>query len=233
MDTGMLFLGEIMVYAVVAGVLGYMIGTGAFVLLYAGGLAPEGFRPNYSSLYTITSVGISIGIMLVASIYPFIKASKLVTPSLERKWKITSKPIGTKWEIPLPLKVRREEYIPTLKYLNEYLSLQKVKGRESFLTTESNIVEKTTDRGKENVLSAVLNIGGELSTSLEVRGLEKAGEEGVLYLGLEFGRISGTLGQWKKTVPGLANSLRKQILTWTGLPSGAKARYMDKGESQK
>lgn len=224
-QVGMVFLGEVVVFAVIAGMAGYLIGTGSYIFMYGWGIAPEGFRPNYSSIFTMSSVGISMAIMVVASIYPFYKASKLVTPSLERKWKITTKAVGASWEIPLPVKIIRGEYRGLLRYLDEYLdSLRESRGG-AFLTVDTAVTTQVVEDETVEVFEATLNIGAEVRTSVKVRSLPGEDPESVNIL-FEFNRLSGKLGTWQKSIPSIADTLRKQVLNWTGLTPTMRSEYI-------
>jgi ABC-type antimicrobial peptide transport system permease subunit len=108
MQIGYMFLTENVVYAIVGGVLGYLLGLlSSHYLRLFGLLGDVGI--NYSSSSVIISIGIVVALVLGASIYPIYRVALLITPSLERRWRITSKPKGDEWEISIPFRVKEEE----------------------------------------------------------------------------------------------------------------------------
>ncbi|KYH42827.1 MAG: hypothetical protein AYL33_000500, partial [Candidatus Bathyarchaeota archaeon B63] len=114
MHVATMFLVESIVFAVLGATLGYILSLiiGAIVAAYA----PGAILTNYASAYIILSITASMGTVMASSIYPAIRASRLVTPSLERVWRVPTKPIGTEWTIPLPFSFTEEEALGALAY---------------------------------------------------------------------------------------------------------------------
>jgi ABC-type antimicrobial peptide transport system permease subunit len=99
-----MFIAEAMTFAFVSSFTGYIIGIGLIKLFSSiPGFLQAGFTPNYSAGIVVVAIALLMMATLIASVYPALKAGTLVTPSLERKWKIPTKPLGGTWEIPLPL----------------------------------------------------------------------------------------------------------------------------------
>jgi len=109
-----IFLGEAVAYALMSAPLSYILSCilGHFSSIFA----------NYASVAVVIAILSSILVILLSSIYPLYKASRLVTPSLERDWTPKTKPRGNTWDIPLPLALEsEEEACGMLVYITNYL----------------------------------------------------------------------------------------------------------------
>ncbi|TLN01155.1 FtsX-like permease family protein, partial [bacterium] len=110
-----MFLAEAGIYAVLGGTLGYLAG----IVLASAAYILFGIAVNYSSLMVVAVVLLSMALTTASTIYPMYKSTKLVTPSLERRWKVPTKPKGDNWEIPLPFVSSEAEAEGILTFLKE------------------------------------------------------------------------------------------------------------------
>ncbi|MEM2922010.1 MAG: FtsX-like permease family protein, partial [Candidatus Bathyarchaeia archaeon] len=112
---------ESSVYSLLGILIGYFLGFIGNDLFRGIGILPVNFTFNYASLFAMASLLITLISALVASVYPAYSAAKLVTVSLERKWKPPTKPKRGHWEIPLPVKITEvDEVGGLLTFLREY-----------------------------------------------------------------------------------------------------------------
>jgi hypothetical protein len=76
---------------------------------------------NFASTFTVVGLLTIIIASLAAVSYSTLLASRIITPSLERRWKLKTKPKGDEWDIALPTSATSlEETRGILAYLYEY-----------------------------------------------------------------------------------------------------------------
>ncbi len=102
------FIAELSAYGFLGATVGYFGGWALSKVLRLAGVLPETFVFNYASMSIVLVVVLVLLSTAMAAAYPAYLASKMVTPSLERRWKATGPPRGTTWEIPLPFRVPTE-----------------------------------------------------------------------------------------------------------------------------
>ncbi|MEM2868392.1 MAG: M28 family peptidase, partial [Candidatus Bathyarchaeia archaeon] len=127
-----IFLSESVIYAIISGILGYIFGVIGIQMGFLFHIYSEFFYPNFTSSWIIIVVSLTMLASILSSTYPAYKVSKMVTPSLERKWKLTTKPIGDNWEVSFPFLIPSEQVNGLLKFLAEYASSHSVEGIDSF-----------------------------------------------------------------------------------------------------
>ena len=89
-----MFLTESLVYAVSGATIGLLAGLYLNKVMLDLGLLPPEFKFNFSGSFILLSVGVIIATIFLSSIYPARMVSRIITPSLERKWKPPTKPRG-------------------------------------------------------------------------------------------------------------------------------------------
>ncbi|MCX8184099.1 MAG: hypothetical protein N3F08_06755 [Crenarchaeota archaeon] len=76
-------------------------------------------------------------LVLAASLYPFYRVSVTVTPSLERKWRLQTRPKGDSWDIPIPFRIKEDDRAAGIAvFLHEYLWNKRIE-RAGVFTVES------------------------------------------------------------------------------------------------
>jgi ABC-type antimicrobial peptide transport system permease subunit len=218
-----IFLTEAMIYGLTAGVLGYLLGMLANVFLMSRAMLPEGYMVNSSSMSTVLAIGVSMAFCLLAAAYPAAVASRLVTPSLERKWKMTTKPRGETWEIPLPFSMpEAQEALGVLEYINEYLVAHTVETPEPFIARESKI-----DRAQFKLFSTMIlqPIEAEIiqELSIEVSQVKMAQRA---QFTIVIKKLSGPRETWEAVNYKVIDVMRKQLLMWRSLSSEQRRKYM-------
>ncbi|MBW2559157.1 MAG: hypothetical protein JRD69_10065, partial [Deltaproteobacteria bacterium] len=134
-----MFLAESVIYAVVGGVLGYTCSIAAYTITSATALLA--FTINYSSSFVALTLICIMIVTILSSIYPAILASKIVTPSLERAWKIKTKPVGDLWEIPIPTIITDRDVLGISNYLEEFIRV----GEAGLFSTENYKIRKESN----------------------------------------------------------------------------------------
>ncbi|RLF04295.1 MAG: hypothetical protein DRK00_07045 [Thermoprotei archaeon] len=189
-------------------------------------MLPENFIVNASSLAVAISLTITLLASLLSSIYPALIASKLSVPSLERRWKMPTKPRGNKWEIPLPLSIPSyQETYGLLYYIYEYLKAHTVETAERFIVDELGI-----DPEKVAVVAIMslkpLESGTRQRAVISIRYLETENRY-LFVINLEL--LHGARDVWMAANYHVVDALRKQMLLWRSLSEEERRMYVEKG----
>jgi len=218
-----MFLAEALVYAVVGSVTGYIIVMGIWSLVPTAELT---LMPiNFSSSWVTTTISLIMLVTILSSIYPILKASKIVTPSLERAWKIPTNPVGDSWEIPLPITLSGDkEVYGACRYLIEYL-----KSHVGEVGSFSSQNLRFSDEQKTKTISmdtrlAPYELGVKQNATIY---FVKSASENRWYTSIVLHRTSGEYASWVRLVRRFIDDIRKQLLLWQTLPSKEKTKYIE------
>jgi hypothetical protein len=227
-----LFLAESLVYALLGAVMGYVYGVIGCWLFASLNMYPEGFYPNFSSFYVFIVLGSTSLVTILSTVYPSIRASRLVTPSLERKWKVPP-PRGDEWEIKMPFVFSGREIYGFLAFVHEYFDAHRTEGVGAFATfgdiewkSEENIAEdKDLKLLTANVRLAPFDVGITQQVSLIAESQRKRPYGLTLYLR----RTTGLLSDWVNSNRPFIDNMRKQLLIWRTLKTDVKEKYIETG----
>ncbi|MEM2352534.1 MAG: FtsX-like permease family protein, partial [Thermoproteota archaeon] len=229
-----MFTAETLIYAIIGGVLGYVCGISAIDISRNMSLIPSAVNLNMSSSVVFLSVGISFLSTILAAIYPAIKAGRTVTPSLERKWKIRTKPMGDEWFIPLPFTTTSiEEARGIMAFMNEFLNIHLSSEVGVFWVREKAKIREETDEKKgikRIILSAPISLPPWDSGFIEESQIiaEKTGEKTFTF-NIYLKYVSGERYPWEGSNPDFVDAIRKQLLLWKGLTQKERDEYIRKG----
>jgi len=219
----LMFITEFAIYGFLGATVGYFAGWGLSKLMRAVGALPATFVFNYASIAISTVLVLVLLSTLAAAAYPAYLASRIVTPSLERKWKVPRAPRGTFWDLPLPFRVPTErEAQAVLLYLQEYYLGA---GYEKRLFKVS-LDPKVDVAGKKLVFNVRL-YPYDAGTEQEVTVYFVRERVGGWRAGVNLRLLRGLGSVW--TGPsqyGFLDDLRKQMLLWGTLPSQERAKYI-------
>jgi len=225
-----MFITESLLYALGGAIIGYLAGWGMNKLFIIMQLLPSDFTFNFVSLFILVSIGVIITSTLLASIYPVILASRLITPSLERKWKPPTKPTGDLWEVPLPVRSSENEARGILAYLNEYYSeLGSVKPEYMIMGNPQLNIKRMTLTLNMLLTPTELNITQDVTIKALPPGeiQETVAEPSKDFLfNITIHYKSGDYKTWAARNYSIIDDLRKQMLLWRSLPNEQKQRYM-------
>ncbi|RLE95205.1 MAG: hypothetical protein DRN04_00780 [Thermoprotei archaeon] len=225
-----MFFAENVVYALVGASIGYALGLIGARFFAAYHILPEYVGVNYTSTSVIFSIGMVIIMVLSASLYPFYKVSKLVTPSLERRWKPPTKPKGDEWEIPLPFTyLDFNEVLGLVYYLSEIYREHTIERAGAYTVVKHRMFKEQEKAGIESIIwlpPYELNIR---QKSLLV--LYRSKTEGKYVTTLVLKRLSGPYVNWVNSNLGYIDELRKQFLTWRLLRPEERRKYIEKALS--
>lgn len=223
-QVGLMFLGENIIYAVVGAMTGYLAGISASYLTRKLGIIE--LPVNYTSSFVMIAVGLVIVMVLSASIYPFRKVSVTVTPSLERKWRLRTKPKGDSWGIPIPFRIKDAERAAGMAvFLQEYLWNKRIERAGTF-TVES--VEANKIESGFNVRSRVWLAPFEQNIRQDMEiVIQKSKTEQNFLISFNLQRVSGPYDSWVRFNYPFIDEVRKQMLIWNVLDPGEREKYLN------
>jgi hypothetical protein len=217
-----MFLSEAILYSVLSSMFGYTIGiVGIYATKILG--IEAGFVPNYSSSIVINSVELTMLAILTSVAYPFYKASKIVTPSLERKWKMPTKPKGDEWEIPLPFTVEESARKGLLCYIKEYVESFPVERVSLFSASNISYHEKN----KVESLDFIARLSPYEAGIRQLVSLRLIFNESdrKYHISIFVKRLEGILHVWRTANRPFINDIRRQLLNWQSLSDEEKKKY--------
>ena len=225
------YLAESLIFGLLGSVIGYMMSIGTINILLRLGLIPATVSLNFTSEWTMVAVGFSVLIVTASTIYPMFLSAKLVTPSIERVWRIPTKPKGNEWVIPLPFVSPPEETTGILNFLEEYLKGYTLEEKGLFRVSEMKryeILEK--DREIKAISATVMLAPFEagVSQDVHIRAFRPKGEKNYTFE-IYLRQKTGMRSVWVHANRHFTNVIRKQMLVWRSLKPEDKKPYM-KGE---
>ena len=223
-----MFLAESVIYGIIGGLIGYILGNIGSIILRELQLLPREFIPNVSSSWVMLAVGLGMVSTLIATLYPMYKSARLVTPSLERKWKMPTKPKDGLWVIPLPFTPSKDEVDAVIAYIKEFFETYETSEMTGpFMVRNMRLVEKREDDRWIKSIRMIVRLAPyeaalEQETELAFT-LEKDKSNCAVFLTLR--HISGVMNVWKYTNKSFVDRIRKQLLLWTSLREADKKKY--------
>ncbi|MCS7119928.1 MAG: M28 family peptidase [Nitrososphaerota archaeon] len=219
-----MFLAESSEFAIVGSIIGYLLAMGSIHvsrLMFPASAGP--MMLNYSSTTVIYAIGITMALILISTLYPVRIASRIVTPSLQRVWNPTTKPIGDEWTIPIPFTAQNAAEAKAISnYIGEWLKMHG-KGAEVFSADGLKLEE----REDLILLSFIVRLEpyelGIQQSSMLI--LTKDAESNRWYMQIYAKRISGPNRIWKKMHLSFVDKVRRQLLIWGSLNPEQKSRY--------
>jgi len=224
--TALMFIAESLVYGIVGSLIGYMLGVFTYKILEAM-RAPVGYL-NYSSTWVVMALGLGILVTLVSSLYPGWLASRLITPSLERRWAIKTKPRGDEWEIPLPfVSASKGEAKGMLNFVRALYEQHTVERAEDFSVQDMALEEGVIDDLGTFTLTATVHIVPyELGIRQGVHLTTTEQKEGPWSFSIHLTRLGGGRTQWVYHNRAFVDITRKQLLLWRSLSEKERERYL-------
>jgi hypothetical protein len=220
-----LFLSESVTYSVVGGILGYVL---SMIMAMFGGIFGAGGQLNYASTTVVTTVSIMMLAILGVTIYPVIKASRMITPSLERRWKI-SPPKGDIWEVTLPFFVTEDEEADgVISYIHELLMGHLAEDSGTFrLKPPIKFMEQKDPKAHIRALIfESLLAPYDLGISQHVEFLDvKSMETKRHNFSLHIKRLAGPRGSWITFGREFIDLIRKQVLLWRSFRPDERTEY--------
>jgi len=231
MNVALMFLSEFIVFAIVGTVIGYILGILGCNFIYAMKLLPPTFYPNFASTFVFLALGIVMLSISLASIYPFMLASRLVTPSLERRWKIETKPLGDKWFIPTPFLLTAEDVDGILEYFREFFMAypEEVAGYP-FATKSCVKKQEVIDGYLTKRLIVELHVAPfPLAINQEIEIIATEPRWNIV---LSVTRLTGKMDEWISVNKRFIDTIRKQLLIWRGITPSTREAYYKRAKGE-
>jgi len=223
-----MFFAESAIYAVIGGILGYVGASLAYVVLNS--FYPGVLPVNFSSGWVSTSIGVAMGVTILSVIYPMLKVSRLVTPSLERVWKPPTKPGQREWFVPLPFVfLTEDEGRGACAFLEEFLKSHITKQALEDFSLSILDYNEGKEEGRD---FKRLDMEGRLPPY--ERGIKQTAQLSIILdsetqrwtTELNLKRISGERRLWIKSNHMFIDSMRKQLLLWRGFSPERREEYI-------
>jgi len=229
LQVGLMFLGENIVYAIVGSMIGYLSGLSASYLLRTLGIIE--LTVNYTSSFVTVAIGSVIVMVLLASLYPLYRISILVTPSLERRWRLPTKPKGDLWDIPIPFRIKDDERAGGIAaFMREYLWNKRIE-RAGVFSVESVIASRTESTW--NIKARVWLAPYEQDIRQEMNlTITKSKTEQRHLVSLNLQRVSGPYDSWVRFNYPFVDEVRKQMLVWSLLSPEDEKGYIQTARDQ-
>ena len=221
---------ESITYSVLGVFIGYFLGFAGNTIFRATGLLPPEYTPNYASLFMMLSLAVLLLASFASSLYPARLTSKIITPSLERKWKPPTKPKKGIWEMPLPLKMEIEEIKGLIIFLREYY-LGMGAERPHYRIDAIKLFSIETDEPRLHLEVALAPYEAGVSESVDITVVRNVMEKSCSFR-IILKKISGDEDIWVRGSYAFVDDLRTQLLLWRFLPSKDRARYIAKAEKE-
>jgi hypothetical protein len=224
-SSSLLFLFETFALSVVGISLGYLIGININYILIAYNILPTTFAFNYSSTAVLIIIVIILAFCLSSTAYPAYIAAKMITPSYERKWKISSKPKGNEWEIPLPFIVSKREVVGLFKFLIEYYSNI---GEESIRTFKFRSEIKLDLRSEGPSISSIVALAPYDANITQLFTLKAIPVKDQYTFSVILKQLTGIESKtaWISSNYNFIDSIRKQFLIWRSFSDSEKEKYI-------
>jgi len=220
-----MFITEFATYAVIGTVIGYILGFALNRLFLTIGILPKEYSMNISSWFVLVSLLAILSSIIGLSSYPAIVASKLLVPSLERRWKVRAKPRGDLWEIVLPFKITsKRESLGVLLYIAEYFSGIGAVHRGYVIKSVKVFVEHISL--VMEVALTPLEMG--VSQKVIIAFIQRSAKEFTPVLQIK--RLSGNRKIWEARNYLFIDAVRKELLLWRSLPPKEKEKYIIKAK---
>ncbi|HEB70602.1 MAG TPA: FtsX-like permease family protein [Desulfobulbus sp.] len=230
-----LFVAEALAFAVLSGVLGYLLAQSSAAVL-AGTSLWQGITVNYSSTAGIAAMVLVMGVVLLSVIYPSKMAAKIAIPDVNRTWTLPS-PVNDTMSVTLPFLMHYHEHASICGFLYSFLKGHQDVSHGIFATGPIEVVDAAAlqDDGdrlpmvddcvhlRAKIWLAPFDFG--IMQWIDLRFC-KAGEgNDFLEINVRMERRAGEAGLWQRLNGPFLHSLRKQLLIWRSLDAEGHAQY--------
>jgi len=227
----LMFLCEQLIYSVVGAMTGYIAGM---LFVRASSTYLAGLFLNYSSSWVFICMLMMMGATMASSIYPLIKVSKLVTPSLERKWKIPP-PAGNEWTIPVPYATTIDiEASGIIGYVAQFMQDHMGARPEDFWVHKLAYKEWSEPGREYEAVTADVSLSPyERGVRQNVQFISTKMPDGHHNFQILITRIQGTRSDWIHQNRTFIDALRKRVLVWSFLTTQEKEKALKQLEKLK
>ena len=231
----MFFLAESLVFGVVGSVAGYVIGQGLSLLLPRS----MGLNLNYSSLSVMVVILLSIGTVLISTIYPAAMAARAAVPSGQRRWSLPQ-PQGDQIHVDFPFSYDAERVLGVCAYLDEFMQQNTEASTGKFLARPGPVgrVPMATPGGDGAANGAAYAMVYDIAPVPFDLGVNQKMEVYAYYntrvrahmLSVHLTRRSGQVHNWVHVNQPFLEALRKRLLSWRSQRPQNQQSYYENGQ---
>lgn len=233
-----LLLSESAVFSVLGIVIGLMIGLGfGFVVnLLNPTNDPAGFMGGLSlNFASLTSVGLALlsGIVvLVATLIPAKKASRLAAPSGMGRWALPEADADGAIRFTLPFTLTRGNAIGMTAFFHQFLTNHTDPASEAFNCRDIAVGVHTepTDRIAITTRMWLAPYDLDVAQSMDL-GIVPTDDSRVFGVAITLVRSSGSEEAWMRTNYRFMDLVRRQFLLWRNLKPEQRQQYIDRGKT--
>ncbi len=223
MHIGALFVAEAAAYGTIGVVGGFIIGQGLGTLAGRYDLIP-GLNLNFSSATAVWTQLAMMAVVLLSSLWPAWKASRIAAPGSESTWRLPV-PQGDEMSVMLPFTVHGRDAAPLLAYLREWLAAHTESSLGKFTCGAIELFAEAGRGGRgfvAQVWLAPFDLGIMQTVELEIR----PGADPMIHeVSIALRRESGPHSSWVRGNRRFLTELRKRFLLWRSLTSAEADRY--------
>ena len=223
-----LFFAESSVYAVIGGMGGYLLSQAIASLLnwMSNTGIYEAPEMNFSSLSSIYTILLVMGIVLLSTIYPAIKAGKSANPGINRKWKMPD-PKNDKLSFVFPFTISTHSLQGISSFIAEHFENHSDASLGLFAASHVSVESMGTDdvQLKAHIALSPFDLG------ISQEFLMYSGDsdiEGIKEIFIELLHTGGPPAAWVRNNRRFLSDLRHQFLLWRSLPPETVAYYCHK-----
>ncbi len=218
-----MFLMESLVYAIIGAVIGFLLGFGLDYLFIYMHVLPTNFNFNFTSWSMMLSIVLIIFVTIAGSLYPSRMSSRLITPSLTRKWKPSSRPKGGVWELELPMRVlTEEEGLGVLRFFSEYYNGVGFE-KTTFRTEKTPVLDENNKQ--LTVIVRLAPFEANITQEVVLRFINTSASAYQLIAKLTY--LTGDENLWSARSSTFVLDLRAQLILWRGISPSERAKYLN------
>ncbi len=219
-----MIFAEGIIYGILGATLGYII---SLFLAYIMSFMGERYFPiDFSSPYPILSILLSLVTVVIAGVYPSIKASGYVTPSFERKYRIPTKPRENMWYIPLPMLVKDiKNTYGILLYVSEFLESVSMEDKFTLEEFPKYFVKEEHNRKVVGFNVKVRLPPYDAAVTENVKLIAEKSDKGISF-GVNAQLLTGKRYVWIMSHKRFVDLIRKQLFAWKSIRLEEKRKYI-------
>jgi hypothetical protein len=219
-----LFLAEALVYSLLGGVGGYLLGQ-TFARV-AEVMAAQGWVDappvNASSTQAMFAILLVMLTVLASALYPAYKASRSANPGIQRRWRLP-KPEGDLLTLTFPFTVSRHDTIGLMSFLQEHLVAHRDRSVGTFAAADVRVAahqdcyKLTAQVWLQPFDQGVCQQFTLLTRPSDIDGIDQ--------VELSMQRVSGSPNVWQRGNAVFVNDLRNQFIFWRTMDSESVEHY--------
>ncbi len=223
LHVGALFVAEAAAYGTIGVVGGFVLGQGLGTVAARFDLIP-GINLNFSSAAAVWTQVAMMAVVLLSSLWPAWKATRIAAPGSESTWKLPV-PQGDEMAVLLPFTVHGRDAAPLLVYLREWLAshTESSLGRFTCGAIQPFADAGTGGRGLvAQIWLAPFDLGIMQTVELEIR---PGSDPSIHEVRISLRREAGPHSSWIRGNRRFLTELRKRFLLWRSLTPAQAERY--------